>query len=38
VKPEVKRPLRTPRRRWEDNIKNGLKEIKWENIDWISLA
>jgi hypothetical protein len=26
-KPEGKRPLRSPRRRWEDNIRMGLREI-----------
>jgi hypothetical protein len=26
-RPECKRPLRRPRRRWEDNIKMGLREI-----------
>ena len=26
-KPEVKRPLRRPRRRWEDNIKMNLQEV-----------
>jgi hypothetical protein len=26
-KPEGKRPLRIPKRRWEDNIKMGLSEI-----------
>jgi hypothetical protein len=29
-KPEGKRPLGRPRRRWEDNIKKDLREIKWE--------
>jgi hypothetical protein len=32
-KPEGKRPLGRPRRRWEDNIKMGLHEV-----DWIDLA
>jgi hypothetical protein len=32
-KPEGKRPLGRPRRRWEDNIKMG-----WGGIDWIDLA
>jgi hypothetical protein len=36
--PEVKRPLRRPRRRWEDNIKNDLREIRWGGMDWIDLA
>jgi hypothetical protein len=32
-KPEGKRPLGTPRRRWEDNIKMDLQDV-----DWIDLA
>jgi hypothetical protein len=32
-RPEEKRPLRRPRRRWEDNIKVNLREIGWENVD-----
>jgi len=28
-KPEGKRPLGTPRRRWEDNIKVDLREVRW---------
>jgi hypothetical protein len=27
--PEIKRPLRRPVRRWEDNIKMDLREIEW---------
>jgi hypothetical protein len=34
-KPEGKRPLERPRRRWEDNIKMGLREIGRGGIDWI---
>jgi hypothetical protein len=34
-KPEVKRPLRRPRRRWVDNIKIDLGEIGWCGADWI---
>jgi hypothetical protein len=37
-KPEGKRPLETPCRRWEDNIKMNLREIGWGGIDWIDLA
>jgi hypothetical protein len=37
-KPEGKRPLRGPRRRWEDNFKMGLREIGWTGMDWILLA
>jgi hypothetical protein len=39
-KPEGKRPLRRPRRRWVDNIKIDLREreIGWDGMDWIELA
>jgi hypothetical protein len=37
-KPEGKRPLRRPRRRWVDHIKMGLREIEWDGMDWIDLA
>jgi hypothetical protein len=37
-KPEGKRPLGRPRRRWVDNIKIDLREIGWHAIDWIDLA
>jgi hypothetical protein len=37
-KPEGKRPLGRPRRRWTDNIKMGLLEIGWGSVDWIGLA
>jgi hypothetical protein len=36
-KSEEKRPLRRPRRRWEDNIKMNLREIEWDGMDWIDL-
>jgi hypothetical protein len=36
-KPEGKRPLERPRRRWEDNIKMHLREIGWGGADWINL-
>ena len=36
-KPEVKRPLRRPRRRWEDNIKKDLQEVGGGG-DWMELA
>jgi hypothetical protein len=32
-KPEGKRPLGRPRRRWEDGIKMDLKEIGWGGVD-----
>ena len=37
-KPEGKRPLGRPRRRWEDNIKMDLQEVVCESMDWIKLA
>jgi hypothetical protein len=36
--PEGKRPLRRPRRRWEDNIRMDLREIGWGGMDWIDMA
>jgi hypothetical protein len=36
--PEGKRQLGRPRRRWVDNIKMDLREIKWDGMDWIDLA
>jgi hypothetical protein len=35
---EGKRPLGRPRRRWVDNIKIDLREIEWDDMDWIDLA
>jgi hypothetical protein len=32
-KPEGKRPLARPRRRWENNIGTDLREIGWEVVD-----
>jgi hypothetical protein len=37
-KPEGKRPLGRPRRRWIDNIKKDLLEIGLKVVDWIGLA
>jgi hypothetical protein len=37
-KPEGKRPLGRPRRRWMDNIKMDLLEIGVSVVDWIGLA
>jgi hypothetical protein len=36
--PEGKRLLGKPRRRWADNIKINLREIGWDDGDWIDLA
>jgi hypothetical protein len=38
AKPECKRPLGTPRRRWEDNIRMDLQEVGCGDMDWIGLA
>ena len=37
-KPEGKRPLGRPRRRWEDNIKKDLQEMGCGGMDWMELA
>jgi hypothetical protein len=37
-RPEGKRPLGRPRRRWEDNIKMDLREIWIDGAKWIQLA
>jgi hypothetical protein len=37
-KPEGKRVLGRPRRRWVDNIQMDLREIEWDGVDWIELA
>jgi hypothetical protein len=37
-KPEGKRPLGRPRRRWEDNIRMDLQDVGCGCVDWIGLA
>jgi hypothetical protein len=37
-RPEGRRPLGRPRRRWEDNIKMDLQEMGWGDMDWINMA
>jgi hypothetical protein len=37
-KPEGKRPLGRPRRRWVENIRMDLGEVRWGDVDWIGLA
>jgi hypothetical protein len=37
-RPEGRRPLGRPWRRWEDNIKMDLKEIGFGDVDWIHWA
>jgi hypothetical protein len=34
-RPEGRRPLGRPRRRWEDNIKMDFREIGFRDVDWI---
>ena len=38
VKPEGKRPLGRPRRRWVDNIRMDLQEVGCGYLDWIGLV
>jgi hypothetical protein len=37
-RPEEKRPLGRPRRKWEDNIKIDLREISIDGANWMRLA
>jgi hypothetical protein len=37
-KPEGKRPLEKPKRRWEDNTEMDLQELGCGGVDWIELA
>jgi hypothetical protein len=37
-RPEGKRPLQRPRRRWEDNIKMDLRETRIDGENWIQLS
>jgi hypothetical protein len=37
-RPEGRRPLGRPRRRWKDNIKMDLREIGIDGVNWIQLA
>jgi hypothetical protein len=37
-KPERRRPIERPRRRWEDNIKMYLQEVGCGDMDWLELA
>jgi ribosome biogenesis protein Nip4 len=36
-RPDGKRPLERPRRRWEDNIEMDLQEVGRGNMDWIAM-
>jgi hypothetical protein len=35
---ERKSPLGRPRRRWENNIRIDLTELRWEDVDWIHVS
>jgi len=37
-KPEGRRPLGRPRRRWKDNIRMDLREVGCGRVDWMELA
>ena len=37
-KPEGKRPLKRPRRRWVDNIRMDLQEVGCRYMDWIGVV
>jgi hypothetical protein len=37
-KPEGKKPLRGPTRRWKDNIRMGIQEVGCVGMNWIELA
>jgi hypothetical protein len=37
-KPEGKRPLGRPRRRWVDNIEMYILEMGWGGVVWVALA
>jgi hypothetical protein len=37
-KPEGKGPLGSPRRRWQDNIKIDLQDMRCGGLDWIDLV
>jgi hypothetical protein len=37
-KPEGKRPLGRPRRKWLDNIRMDVGEVEWGVVDWIGMA
>jgi hypothetical protein len=37
-KPEGKRPLGRPSRRWWDGIRMDLKDVGWGSVEWIHLA
>jgi hypothetical protein len=38
IRLEMKTPLEIPRQMFEDNIRMDLREIGWEDVDWMHLA
>jgi hypothetical protein len=38
VEPEGRRPLGRLRHKWEDNIRMGLREVRWKDVEWMYLA
>jgi len=38
LKPEGKGPVGRPRRQWEYNIRLDLREIVWEDMDWMRMT
>jgi hypothetical protein len=37
-KPEGKRPLGIPTRRWVNNIKMDLRDIGWDGVNWLRIG
>jgi hypothetical protein len=37
-KPERKRPLRRQIRRWDEQCKMDLREIEWDDMDWVNVV
>ena len=37
-RPDGRRPLGRPRRRWDGDIKMDLQAVEWGDMDWINLA
>jgi hypothetical protein len=37
-RPEGRRPLGRPKRRWEDNIKMDLQEVGWNGVAWFDMT
>jgi hypothetical protein len=37
-RPDGRRPLERPRRRWQDDIKMDFKDVGWGGMDWIDVA